>query len=73
MIQGMIDLYFVENGNAILLDYKTDNIINEQELKDKYKVQLFYYKLAIEKITGLLVKEVYIYSFKLGKVLGVDI
>jgi ATP-dependent helicase/nuclease subunit A len=73
MIQGMIDLYFVENGSAVLLDYKTDNITNEQELKDKYKVQLYYYKLAIETITGLLVKEVYIYSFKIGKALRVDL
>ena len=67
MLQGIIDLYFVENGEIVLVDYKTDNLENEEEFKKRYAVQLKYYKIALEKITGMTVKETIIYSFKLKK------
>ena len=67
MLQGIIDLFFIENGEIVLVDYKTDNLENEEEFKKRYSVQLKYYKIALEKITGLPVKETLIYSFKLKK------
>jgi ATP-dependent helicase/nuclease subunit A len=73
MMQGIIDLFFIENNEVVLLDYKTDNINNIEELANKYNTQMKYYKIAIESITGLKVKEVYIYSFKAGCEVLLDI
>ena len=67
MLQGIIDLFFIENGEIVLLDYKTDNLENEEEFIKRYSVQLKYYKIALEKIIGLPVKETLIYSFKLKR------
>ena len=68
LIQGIIDLYFInEIGEIILVDYKTDFVNNESELVNKYKVQLELYKRALEEAIGKKVKNVYIYSLYLGK------
>lgn len=68
LIQGIIDLYFInEVGEIILVDYKTDFVNNESELVNKYKVQLELYKRALEEAIGKKVKNVYIYSLYLGK------
>ncbi len=71
MIQGVIDLYFEEEGQFILLDYKTDYIEEGQEqvLVDRYKIQLDYYKKALEDITGKKVVETYIYSLSTEKLI----
>lgn len=63
-VHGIIDLYFIENNNIILVDYKTDyvNDHNTDELKEKYKIQLDLYKRALEINTGLKVRERIIYS-----------
>ena len=39
----------------------------EEEIIDKYRIQLKYYKEAVEKITGKKVKESYLYLFGLSK------
>lgn len=67
MLQGIIDLYFVEDGEIVLVDFKTDAVKEEEELIQKYHMQLAYYKRALEEITGMKVKESMIYSLKLGK------
>ncbi|MFI3213161.1 MAG: 3'-5' exonuclease, partial [Eubacteriales bacterium] len=67
LIQGIIDAYFIEEGEIVLVDYKTDRVKTKEELKSRYHVQLEYYKEALEKLTGLGVKESVIYSFALGK------
>lgn len=68
MIQGIIDLYFIDqNNDIILVDYKTDNIEKAEELISRYSMQLKYYKRALEDITGLKVKRTIIYSLKLEK------
>ena len=69
LVQGIIDLYYEkENGNLVLIDYKTDFVEkNEKELIEKYKVQLDIYKKALEEGTNKIVEEVYIYSLYLNK------
>lgn len=62
-IQGIMDLYFVDkNDQLILVDYKTDFVKNENELKEKYFRQLEIYKKALETSLNRNVDEVYIYS-----------
>ncbi|MCY6354614.1 helicase-exonuclease AddAB subunit AddA [Clostridium sp. ZS2-4] len=65
MLQGIIDCYFEEEDGVVLVDYKTDYIKDGEleKAKEKYKVQLEYYKRAIEEITGKKVKEKYLYLF----------
>lgn len=70
LVQGIIDLYFVnENGQIVLVDYKTDYVESgkEFELVEKYKSQLDLYKQALESALGTKVEKVYIYSVYLGK------
>lgn len=70
LVQGIIDLYFVnENGQIVLVDYKTDYVESgkEFELVEKYKSQLDLYKQALENALGTNVEKVYIYSVYLGK------
>lgn len=67
LIQGIIDLYFEEDGEIVLLDYKTDWVKKEEELREKYRIQLDYYAEALEKSLGKKVKEKIIYSFALRK------
>lgn len=68
VVQGIIDLYFIdENDDIILVDYKTDYVQSEEELKEKYKIQLEIYKKALEEALQKPVKEVYIYSIYLNK------
>ncbi|MDD5924187.1 MAG: helicase-exonuclease AddAB subunit AddA [Clostridia bacterium] len=64
LIQGAIDCAFEENGEIVIIDYKTDNISDMAELSSRYSAQLKMYKLAMEKCTGKKVKELWLYSFK---------
>ena len=69
LIQGIIDAWFIEEGEIVLLDYKTDKVKEADELVKRYSIQLDLYKRALEAATGMNVKEVYIYSFALGMVI----
>ncbi|WP_160676635.1 helicase-exonuclease AddAB subunit AddA [Clostridium sp. C8-1-8] len=68
-LQGVVDCFFEEEDGLVLLDYKTDYVEqgNEQEIKDRYELQLSYYADTLEKITGKKVKERYLYLFGLDK------
>ncbi len=67
LIQGIIDVFFVEKGQIVLLDYKTDVITSMEELWNRYDTQLQYYQEALEKLMGIPVKEKVLYSFYLEK------
>lgn len=69
IIQGIIDAFFEEEGEIVLLDYKTDNLDLEADFISRYKTQLDYYQEAIEKLTGKKVKERILYSFHMGKMI----
>jgi CRISPR/Cas system-associated exonuclease Cas4 (RecB family) len=45
LVRGMVDLWFEENGEIIVVDYKTDKAIHAEA----YKPQLALYGLAIER------------------------
>lgn len=67
LVQGIIDIYFYEDGHIVVADYKTDAVTNPQELVKRYHIQLDYYARALERLTGKKVKEKIIYSFTLGQ------
>ena len=65
LIQGIIDAWFYEDGEIVLVDYKTDYVRPGQEgrLLERYGIQLDYYARALERLTGARVKEKILYSF----------
>lgn len=65
MVQGMVDCYFEEDDEIVLLDYKTDRYTknNIDDIREKYRLQLDWYARAVEEITKKKVKEKYLYLF----------
>jgi len=72
LIQGIIDVFFEEEGELVLLDYKSDAIKDEQLLIQRYEVQLDYYQRALEQMFKKKVKERIIYSLYTGKEIRID-
>ena len=67
LIQGIIDAFFEEGDELILMDYKTDAVKTGEELVKRYHTQMEYYTEALERITGKHVRQRIIYSFALGE------
>lgn len=67
LVQGIIDAYFIEDGQITVLDYKTDRVMSSEELVMRYRAQLDYYALALERLTDCHIKDKIIYSFHLGE------
>lgn len=65
LIQGIIDVFWEEDGALVVLDYKTDKVWKTQQLVDKYQEQLHLYGKALQQMTEKPVKEKVIYSFTL--------
>jgi ATP-dependent helicase/nuclease subunit A len=57
LVQGVIDCCFLEDGQWVLLDYKTDRADDLSALLERYRPQIDWYAKALEKITGIPVKE----------------
>ena len=67
LVRGISDCVFEENGELVLVDYKTDRVKNENELLERYKNQIGFYKSVVSKTLGKPVKQAVLYSFCLGK------
>lgn len=63
LVQGVIDAYFEEDGELVLLDYKTDRVDTPDELIRRYKKQMELYTQALERLENKKVKEIIFYSF----------
>ena len=72
LIQGIIDVFWIEKDGIVLLDYKTDRVQQAKELIDRYETQLKLYADVLERVFGarkLKVKEILIYSYSLEKLI----
>lgn len=67
LVQGIIDAFFEEEGEIVLVDYKTDRGKGPAQFIETYKAQLGAYAEALEKAQGKPVKEKIIYSVELGR------
>ncbi len=67
MLQGIADCMFEEDGEIVLVDYKTDRVKSPAVLIARYDLQIKLYGAALGKIFGKRVKEAYLYSFSLGQ------
>ena len=75
LIQGIIDVFWIEDDGITVLDYKTDRVDTVQELIDRYATQLKLYADALERVFAtrkLKVKEILIYSFRLEKLISIE-
>lgn len=68
LVQGIIDCYFRDGAELVLLDYKSNRLsyrdrdADIERIKEEYKEQISLYRRALEEGTGLSVKEAYLYS-----------
>jgi ATP-dependent helicase/nuclease subunit A len=76
LVQGIIDVFWMEGDRLVLMDYKTDRVETAEELVVRYKTQLDLYADALARIFSdgerqMEVKESLIYSFALNQVIAV--
>ncbi len=72
LVQGMIDLWFVEDDDkAVLVDFKTDDLpdldLAETTIRERYATQLKYYAQAIKRATGRDVSESIVWLVRYAK------
>ena len=74
LIQGIIDCYFYEGDEVVIIDYKTDDItqVSVDMIKNKYKPQILSYKEAVERLTNKKVKGCYLYLFDIGQSIEIE-
>lgn len=73
LVQGIIDVFWMEEDRIILLDYKTDAVKQASELKLRYQTQLNLYADALSRVFStenktIIAEEKLIYSFRLKEV-----
>lgn len=71
LTDGVIDLLFKHNDTYIIVDYKTDNVKDIFDLKERYKIQLDLYEIAIKEILKAKKVRKFIYSIKFNKFIEV--
>ena len=74
IVQGIIDCFFEEEGELVLVDYKTTGVGSEGEfaarresIRERYAMQIDLYRRALEAATGKPVKEAYLYLTNIGE------
>ena len=77
LVQGIIDVFWLEEDKIALLDYKTDRVQSADELEQRYKKQLDLYAEAISSVFSVgkptkMHTENLIYSFCFGQVIPLN-
>ncbi len=69
LLQGIIDCCFIEGGEWVHIDYKTDYVPKgrAKEVAMSHAKQLRLYKSALEELTGIPVKECWIHLLSTGE------
>jgi len=71
IVQGVIDLVIENDGDCIIVDFKTNRTHNKKALVDKYRTQLKLYSKAYELCYNKEVKRRLLYSFEMGEFIEV--
>jgi ATP-dependent helicase/nuclease subunit A len=74
LLQGVIDCFFEEDGEIVVVDFKTDRVTEKTvtEAAHHYSRQLNAYADALHHITGKRVKERIIYFFSLDRAYSLE-
>lgn len=73
VVQGIVDCLFEEDGKLVVVDYKTDQVSDAQELIDRYLPQLEWYAYALRQIREMDTAQCLLYSFALGEAIEVPL
>ncbi len=65
IVDGEVDLCFIEDGALVIVDYKTDRVRETEELR-RHKPQLDLYEQAMTQILNLPVREKIVFSITLN-------
>ena len=71
VVQGIADCVFVEDGELVIVDYKTDTGVDAEAQHDRYSAQLEIYREALSQALGMPVKETLLYSFLMNSTVKV--
>jgi len=73
LLQGVVDCFFEEGDELVVVDFKTDHVTQEtlEEKAMQYAPQLSAYSDALERITGKRVKERIIYFFSIDSIYSI--
>ena len=72
LLQGVADCVLMLEDHAVLIDFKTDRLQNEDDFSNRYRKQLYYYRNSLQRILDKPITECYLWSFYLGKAIPVD-
>ena len=72
MVQGIIDCAFRENGEWILIDYKTDYETAPEIFVPRHEMQMNWYQTALERLTHVKVREMWLFALRAGKAWPVE-
>ncbi|MBD5560576.1 MAG: UvrD-helicase domain-containing protein [Clostridia bacterium] len=72
-LKGTIDLAFLEDGSWVLVDYKSDTGLTDDDLVSLYGGQLRAYRDALETLSPYPVKEMYLFSLEKGEAISVPL
>ena len=72
MVQGIIDCAFPEDGEWVLIDYKTDRDTEPETFVPRHEAQMNWYRVAVERLTGRPVKEMWLFALRAGKAFAVE-
>jgi len=61
LVQGIIDCFYIKDGEAVLLDFKSDRVSDIDDLTNRYRPQLELYKKALKKCFGVKCRRASIY------------
>lgn len=67
LVQGIIDM-LVDGKQRIIVDFK-NSALRDEETVEKYKKQLYLYKMAVESAIGVKIDRTVLYSFKTGRII----
>lgn len=71
LVQGVVDLIAIKNGNITLVDYKTNSLNRDEYFVSRYKRQIDLYTYAVRESFGMNVSKRFIYSTRLCKFIEV--
>ena len=75
LLQGVVDCAMIEPDGITVVDFKTDRV-SKADLRgsvSSYQAQVQTYARALEKIYGVPVVNAYLYYFRLGELVSVDL
>ncbi|MBR2907537.1 MAG: helicase-exonuclease AddAB subunit AddA [Clostridia bacterium] len=83
LVQGVIDLFFIDTDDRMILcDYKTDRLSEKEKASDKllaltmkkrHGEQLTYYALALKELMGRFPDRVMVYATAAGRAVEIDV